>query len=96
MAKLHYSGISQETRLRQVAVIPEMIADLERVAQILKIDISTEEERVRVFDTSDSAYPILARSLRARRDNLHETIAALAQRLHAIGAAMPVTVAEAA
>jgi len=86
MAKLHHSGISQETRLRQVAVIQSMIADLERVAQILKIDVSTEEERVRVFDTSDPTYPILAKTLIARRDNLLVTIADLKQRLLAEGA----------
>ena len=41
-----------------------------RTIQILDIDILTEEERVRVFDVCDRAYPILARTLAARRDNL--------------------------
>jgi hypothetical protein len=34
-------------------------------------------ERARVSDRRDAAYPILARTLAARRDNLKETIAAL-------------------
>jgi len=40
-----------------------------------------EEERARIFDRSDAAYPILARSVAARRDNLMDTVAALKERL---------------
>jgi len=93
MAKLHHSGIAQETVLRQTEVIQRMMGDLERTVQILSIHISTEEERVRIFDRSEPAYPILARTLIARRDNLVVTLAALGKRLHAINSA---TVAEAA
>ena len=70
MAKLHHSGNSQETALKQAAVIGGMLNDLDRTIQILDLDILTEEERVRVFDVCDRAYPILARTLAARRDNL--------------------------
>jgi hypothetical protein len=73
-----------------------MKGDLERTVQILNMDISTEEERVGVFDRSESSYPILARTLMARRDNLLETIAALDQRLRVITAAIPFALAEAA
>jgi hypothetical protein len=52
-----------------------MIYDLERTIHILNIDILTEEERVRVFDRPDPAYPILARMLTARRDKLIVTVA---------------------
>ncbi|MDO9383331.1 MAG: hypothetical protein Q7T86_10765 [Hyphomicrobiaceae bacterium] len=96
MAKLHRLGISQETQLRQVAVIQGLMADLERTVQILSIDIATEEERVRVFDPSAPAYPILARTLRARRDNLCDTIAALGQRRRMIAETIEISVAEAA
>jgi hypothetical protein len=96
MAKLHPLGTAEATVLRQTAVIRCMIADLERTVQILNIDVSAEEERVRVFDRSKPSYPILARTLIARRDNLLETIAALDQRLHAITAAAPYGVAAAA
>ena len=92
MTKLHRS----ETALKYAAVIQGMIGDLERTVQILNVDICTEEERVRVFDRSEPTYPILARTLRARRDNLNVTIAFLAQRLHAITLAVPIAVAEAA
>jgi len=87
MAKLHHSGIAQGTELKQAALIQRMMDDLTRTIQILNIHISSEEERVRVFDRSDPAYPILARTLIARRDNLIITIADLGQRLPARGAA---------
>ena len=88
MAKLHHSGIAQETALKQAALIKRMMDDLGRTVQILNIHISTEEERLRVFDRSDPAYPILAKTLIARRDNLLVTIADLGQRLPAISAAI--------
>jgi len=96
MAKLYHSGNAQESELKQAALIRRMMDDLARTVQILNIHISTEEERVRVFDRSDPAYPILAETLIARRDNLLVTIAALGQRLPAIGAAIPQAVATAA
>jgi hypothetical protein len=56
-------------------------------------DIATEEERARISDRSNSAYPILARTLAARRDNLRDTIAALEQRLTTIKAPLVEAVA---
>jgi hypothetical protein len=96
MARLHRSETAHETALRQAAVIQDLIGDMERTVQILNIDISTEEERAGVFDRSEPAYPILARTLTVRRNNLNVTIAFLAQRLRAITAATPVPVAETA
>jgi hypothetical protein len=96
MAKLHHSGIAQETELKQAALIERMTDDLNRTVQILNIHISTEEERVRIFDRSDPAYPVLARTLIARRDNLLVTIAALKQLLPAVGAATAQVIATAA
>jgi hypothetical protein len=65
-----------------------MIIDLDRMVQLLECDIATEEELARVFDRSDVAYPLLARTLAARRDNLRDTIAAFEQRLATIKAAL--------
>jgi hypothetical protein len=96
MAKLHHSGTAQETALRQAAVIRGMMHDLGRTIQILNIDILTEEERALVFDRSGPAYPILARTLTARRDNLIVTVADLAERLRTITAAIPAAISEAA
>lgn len=96
MAKLHHSGNAQETALKQVAVFGGMLNDLDRTIQMLDIDISTEEERVRVFDVCDPAYPILARTLAGRRNNLKITVAALEQRLRMIVVTTPRITAEAA
>jgi hypothetical protein len=64
-----------------VATISALASDLDRVVRILDRDIATEEELARVFDPFDAAYPILARTLTARRENLKDTIAALERRL---------------
>jgi hypothetical protein len=58
-----------------------LIADIERIVQILNSDIAAEEEQARIFDPSQVEYPMVARALAARRDNLRGTIAALEQRL---------------
>jgi hypothetical protein len=89
MAKLHRSETAKKAPLWQTAVIRDMIGDLKRTVQILSIDICAEEERACIFDRSEPAYPILARTLTARRDNLNVTIACLAKRLHAITLAAP-------
>jgi septation ring formation regulator EzrA len=76
----HFERASDATS-REAAQISKMISDLDRLVRILDCEIATEEERARVSDRSDAAYPILARALAARRDNLKDTIAALEQRL---------------
>jgi len=77
----HQRHFWSENPLREVARISALISDLDRVVRILDCDIATEEERARVSDRFDAAYPILARMLTARRDNLNDTIAALERRL---------------
>jgi hypothetical protein len=57
--------------------IATLIGDLSRTADILSADIEHEENRAGVRDVSDTAYPVLARSLRARRDNIRATIVSL-------------------
>jgi hypothetical protein len=58
-----------------------MVGELDCSIQLLNADIVAEELRVTIFDRSDAAYPILARRLAARRDNLLDTIEALKERL---------------
>lgn len=48
--------------------------------ELLTFDVEHEESRTGVKDLSDPAYPVLARSLRERRDNIRATIAALEAR----------------
>ena len=86
MKSQHHFEIRCEIEPREAAQIRTLIADLDRIVQVLTCDIATEEERARVFDRSDAKYAILARTLAARRDNLKDTIAALEQRLATIKA----------
>jgi hypothetical protein len=69
------------TPARDALQTKELIADINRIVQILDSDIAAEEEQARIFDRSQVEYPMLARTLVARRDNLLGTIAALEQRL---------------
>jgi hypothetical protein len=70
--------------------------DLNRTICILNCDIATEEERARIFERSDAMYPILARTLAARRDNLKVTVAALEQRLAKLRETIPQAIETAA
>jgi septation ring formation regulator EzrA len=81
----HFERAS-DVAIREAAQISTMISDLDRLVRLLDCDITTEEERARISDRSEPAYPILARTLAARRDNLRDTIAALEQRLTTIKA----------
>jgi hypothetical protein len=72
---------TSEAAQREAVLIWKMIVDLDRFVQLLNCDIATEEEPARISDRSDAAYPILARMLAARRDNLRDTITVLEQRL---------------
>jgi hypothetical protein len=88
--------IENEAAVRELAQIRTMIADFDRTVEILDCEISTEEERGWVSDPTDVVYPILARAMRIRRDNLKVTIGLLDQRLDQISAALPEAIATAA
>ena len=72
---------TSEAPLCEAVKIRMMIGDLDRLVRLLDSNIVVQEECVGISDRSDVAYPILAMTLAARRDNLRETIAALEQRL---------------
>jgi len=72
---------TREVAQFEAVQIWKMIVDLDRTVQLLDCDIATEEERTGISDCSGAGYPILARMLATRRDNLKDTIAALEQRL---------------
>ena len=65
----------------ETACAGNLITDLRRIVGILDCEVTAEEEQRGIFDRSDVRYPILARSLAARRHNLKLTIAALEARL---------------
>jgi hypothetical protein len=93
MKHQRHFDIASATALREAAVIRNMMDHLNRTVRLLDCDIATEEKRARISDRSDPAYPILARTLAARRDNLGDTIRALEQRLTTIKAPLVEAVA---
>jgi hypothetical protein len=70
-----------ETTTREAVQTRALIADLDRIVQILNRAIADEEKQSGVFDCSEVGYPMHARELSARRENLANTIVALEQRL---------------
>ncbi|MGY8665563.1 hypothetical protein Q3C01_24815 [Bradyrhizobium sp. UFLA05-109] len=61
-----------------------LIADLRWRVQLLDADIQEEERKAGVSDPTNHAYPMLALTLRGRRDNLQATVATLQRQLEAI------------
>jgi hypothetical protein len=57
--------------------IATLVGDLWRSVEVLTADIEHEEMHSGVRNVTDPNYPALARSLRARRENLGATIASL-------------------
>jgi hypothetical protein len=66
---------------REAMQIRAMIATLDRSVLNLDADIDAELQWARIRDPSHFAFPIAARTMIARRDNLKATIAALSERL---------------
>ena len=66
---------------REAVQTRALIADLDRIVQILNDAIAAEEQLVGVTDRFQAGYPMHARELAARRDNLRDTIAALERTL---------------
>jgi hypothetical protein len=82
MMKRHNQiGTVTEIDPRAVHQIMAMIEDMRRVVRLLEEDIAVAEVRARVDDTADVAYPLDARAMGERRDNLAKTMASLAERL---------------
>jgi hypothetical protein len=63
------------------SVAETLIADINRIVHILDGDIAAEEKRAREIDRPQVEYPMLARTIASRRDNLLNTIGALEERL---------------
>jgi uncharacterized metal-binding protein YceD (DUF177 family) len=66
---------------RDAMQIKAMIASLGRSMLSLNADIDVELQRARVHDPAHFAFPMAARTMIARRDNLKVTIAALTEQL---------------
>jgi hypothetical protein len=77
MKRRYHFGNATSASLAEMARVNALISDLDKRAQLLECDLAAEQERARVFNRSDATYPIAARTLAVRRDNLRATIAAL-------------------
>ena len=69
------------TATRELAQAKSLIADLDRLVDVLNVDIDFREQEAGVTDLARPEYPAVARTMRARRDNLLQTISALRQRV---------------
>jgi flagellar export protein FliJ len=70
-----------DEKRRRVAQIESMVADFSKIARELEQEITVEEQRAGIFDTSHFAYPTYARAARARRDNLKRSAEELMSQL---------------
>lgn len=77
MANSYLLETLQRTAATNRLQVATLIGNLSRTFELLTVDIEHEESRVGVRDVSDPTYPVLARSLRARRENIRATIASL-------------------
>lgn len=55
---------------RQLTQLDTMIAEFDRMANELDVQILAEEKKAGITDTSHFAYPTFAKAARLRRDNL--------------------------
>lgn len=64
---------------RQLMQLDMMIADFERMATELDLQITAEEKKAGITDVNHFAYPTFAKAARLRRDNLRDSQSDLAQ-----------------
>lgn len=57
-------------KARQLKQLDQMIADFDRMAHDLELQIEGEEKRSGIADVNHFAYPTFARAARTRRENL--------------------------
>lgn len=64
---------------RQLAQLDAMIAEFDRMAGELELQITAEEKKAGITDINHFAYPTFAKAARQRRDNLRDSQADLAK-----------------
>ena len=75
MKHQYHSG--SDSARKEATKVKALISELDRRVRLLESDIAREEGVAGVSDPFNAAYPVLARMMTARRDNLRETISAL-------------------
>ncbi|QOZ34023.1 hypothetical protein [Bradyrhizobium sp. CCBAU 53421] len=78
---MHHRFETARASVGREPTIRKMLSDLVLACQQIEADIATEEQRAGIYDRSNPRYPILARSLHERHDNLKGTIATLEMRV---------------
>ncbi len=73
---------------RQVGQLETMIAEFQRMADELDVQIQAEERKSGITDIEHFAYPTFAKAARTRRDNLHTSIRDLDSQKQAAEAAL--------
>jgi flagellar export protein FliJ len=63
---------------RQLLQLDMMIAEFDRMANDLEIQIAAEEKKSGIYDINHFAYPTFAKAARSRRDNLKNSQSDLA------------------
>jgi len=79
---------------RQMLQLDMMIAEFDRMANELDIQIAAEERKSGITDISHFAYPTFAKAARLRRDNLKNSQSDLAQQKKAVEALLAEAEAE--
>ncbi|MET3791817.1 flagellar export protein FliJ [Aquamicrobium terrae] len=64
---------------RQLAQLDAMIAEFDRMATELELQITAEEKKAGITDINHFAYPTFAKAARQRRDNLRDSQSDLAK-----------------
>ena len=64
---------------RQIMQLDMMIAEFDRMANELELQIAAEEKKSGITDINHFAYPTFAKAARFRRDNLRNSQTDLAQ-----------------
>ena len=69
---------------RQMLQLDMMIAEFDRMANELEVQIAAEEKKSGITDINHFAYPTFAKAARLRRDNLKNSQSDLAQQKKAV------------
>ena len=67
-----------EEKRRQLLQLDQMIAEFDRMATELEMQVVAEEKKAGITDANHFAYPTFAKAARSRRDNLKNSQADLA------------------
>lgn len=86
LVRLKRFQVNEKTR--QLQQIDLMVAEFERMAGELEVQIAAEEKKAGITDVNHFAYPTFAKAARQRRDNLMQSRGGLDEQRAAAEAAL--------